>query len=413
MSAQNLFRFTSVVVFGISLTAIGSSPSLAQSGSRLCGYYTTSGTHADGTKVDYPRIAVLYEARKAESSYTARCDDALSQIRKIRPSHIYVDGKKVLLNWQRARKSTCESVGQKFEGQGFPRDICDKMSANDGYMIIKRSAAAMATIKKENIKTGIDKVSAGLQLAFDTVIDAAKDFKFSAAEPVASYKTCPVTTSKTRVGYCEEMALNMAFCAKMFGQSTCIGPGKMGQRFFGSTGISTYTDKRNGSIGATLDASTKVTYTMFGKPVTFGLSCTMTKGAKTSWSHTFGASFKTPEVQPISTSSILADVIKTKSAAADQMSKLLENSGCRIDAPSKTLFSLPAINIADMGMTVSVNVTDWKISDRGASALFSISVGAKATVGGSKVEMFGQTIKMPGYTWKPFDKVLLSKKIGA
>ena len=143
MSAQNLFRFTSVVVFGISLTAIGSSPSLAQSGSRLCGYYTTSGTHADGTKVDYPRIAVLYEARKAESSYTARCDDALSQIRKIRPSHIYVDGKKVLLNWQRARKSTCESVGQKFEGQGFPiKDIDDYVEDQGRRALARRRAAA-------------------------------------------------------------------------------------------------------------------------------------------------------------------------------------------------------------------------------------------------------------------------------
>ena len=54
----------------------------------------------------------------------------------------------LVLEWAKVEKKSCESVGANFEGQGIPKDICDKMKANEAYMWVKKSSTEAATSKK-------------------------------------------------------------------------------------------------------------------------------------------------------------------------------------------------------------------------------------------------------------------------
>ncbi len=141
------------VVFCAMYIAVSASESYAQSGSRLCGWKTKSvKTKIGNIEMANFHIAVVYEARTAEAAYTAKCDGAISTIEKQLPNTMNVlAGNKtvtLLLEWEKVHKKTCESVGVKFQGQGVPKDICDKMAANNAYQWIKTSPTKAAVSKK-------------------------------------------------------------------------------------------------------------------------------------------------------------------------------------------------------------------------------------------------------------------------
>jgi hypothetical protein len=133
--------------------AISATESYAQSGSRLCGWKTKSVKTKIGNKeMASVHIAIVYEARTAEAAYTKKCDGAISSIEKELPNtmNVLVGNKAVtlLLEWEKVRKKSCESVGGKLQGQGVPKDICDKMAANNAYQWIKTSPTKAAVSKK-------------------------------------------------------------------------------------------------------------------------------------------------------------------------------------------------------------------------------------------------------------------------
>jgi hypothetical protein len=120
----------------------------AQSGSRLCGYQTTA------TEPNIPglAVAIVYEARKAETAYDKKCDEAIKKIKKKKPDSITVtldSGRTVdvKLSWEKVEKKDCGHVGKNFEGEGISQDICEHMKANHAYKIVKTPGQA-ATFEK-------------------------------------------------------------------------------------------------------------------------------------------------------------------------------------------------------------------------------------------------------------------------
>jgi hypothetical protein len=222
----------------------------------------------------------------------------------------------------------------------------------------------------------------------------------------------------------------MKACAKMFGKKACVGPGKFKTTVAGTTGIVTYLNQKDGDIGATLDARQTVTMNFFGKPLKVGLSCQLTKGAKSSWSKTFGVNFQTPAFPPITTTDVLEAIVTrgakaaaksaaksaamksgakkmnqamagyAGSASAGEMMKLIKSSGCNLIIPEAKLFNgIKSFNLARAGTRITVAVKNWKIRGKTASADFIVSTGIEAAVGGTKQKIAGKTIKMPGYSW--------------
>lgn len=143
-----------VGVFAMCIS-ISATESYAQSGSRLCGWKTKTVKTQIGNMDVTPgfHFAIVYEARTAEAAYTRKCDEAISKIEKELPKTMNVpfpSGKgtlTILLEWEKVRKKSCESVGGKFQGQGVPKDICDKMAANNTYLWSKMHPKAAVSKK--------------------------------------------------------------------------------------------------------------------------------------------------------------------------------------------------------------------------------------------------------------------------
>ena len=133
--------------------AVSTPEAHAQSGSRLCGWQTKSvKTQVGGKEMRGVRVAIVYEARKKEIAYKKKCDTAISKIKKKLPKtmDVTVQNKKVklVLEWAEVKRKSCESVGANFQGQGVPKDICDKMKANEAYKWVKKSSTEAATSQK-------------------------------------------------------------------------------------------------------------------------------------------------------------------------------------------------------------------------------------------------------------------------
>jgi hypothetical protein len=276
-------------------------------------------------------------------------------------------------------------------------------------------------------------VAAGAAVAAgaNAIVDAAKEFRFSQAKPFAKSGKCKAgRPGKLNASYCNYAEVNMKACAKVFGKKACVGPGKFKTTVAGTTGIVTYLNQKDGKIGATLDARQTVTMNFFGKPIKVGLSCQLTKGAKSSWSKTFGVNFQTPAFPPITTTDVLEAIVtrgakaaaKTAaksaamksgaknmnqamagyagSATAGEMMKLMKSSGCNLIIPEAKIFNgIKSFNLARAGARITVAVKNWKIRGKTASADFIVSSGIEAAVGGTKQKIVGKTVKMPGYSW--------------
>jgi hypothetical protein len=172
---KNMLRAVACIAGASAMYAtVSASKAYAQSGSRLCGWQTSSVKTKVGDKVlKDVHVAIVYEARSAELLYTMKCSKAIESIKKKLPKSITVDvslpaeggdDKKrlsntgsttpktqkmtLMLKWKKVEKATCESVGAKFDGQGVPKDICDKMKANNAYQWMKKSSTEKATVKK-------------------------------------------------------------------------------------------------------------------------------------------------------------------------------------------------------------------------------------------------------------------------
>lgn len=134
--------------------AVSASEAYAQPGSRLCGYETKSvKTQVGNNELKDFHVAIIYEVNRSDASYTDRCDKAISEIKKKLPKTMDVpmSGRTVtlVLEWHKVRKATCESVGDKLQGQGVPRDICDKMKLNHAYKWVKTSPTVAATGQRQ------------------------------------------------------------------------------------------------------------------------------------------------------------------------------------------------------------------------------------------------------------------------
>lgn len=128
----------------------------AQPGSRLCGWQTSSVMAPGNKPMPSVHVALVYEARQKEAAYGKKCDEAIKKMKGQLPKTmnvpVTVQGKPtnvpLTLQWKEVKKATCESVGASFAGQGVPKDICDKMGANQAFKFVKSSADKAATIEK-------------------------------------------------------------------------------------------------------------------------------------------------------------------------------------------------------------------------------------------------------------------------
>ncbi len=102
----------------------------AQKGSRLCGWTAQTPTGQV--------IGLLYEVRTADASDGKQCSEVISKFHEA----ITKDATLSKLNWTKANKSTCESVGNYFKSTSKPSDdMCDYMEAKKAYKVVKESAA--------------------------------------------------------------------------------------------------------------------------------------------------------------------------------------------------------------------------------------------------------------------------------
>lgn len=135
---------------------IVSADAQAQPGSRLCGWQTSSVMAPGNKPMSSVHVALVYEARQKEAAYDKKCDEAIKkmkgQLPKTMDVPMTVQGKTttvpLTLQWKEVKKASCESVGASFAGQGVPKDICDKMGANQAFKFVKSSADKAATIER-------------------------------------------------------------------------------------------------------------------------------------------------------------------------------------------------------------------------------------------------------------------------
>jgi len=123
-------------VLSASLSVVTAGPAMAQSGSRLCGWSAPSPTGY---------IGILYEARQKDATYTKKCNTAIDDIYGKIQSNPQLKN----LTWTKHNKATCESVGGNFMSSNSPQDMCQKMSANNAYQVVKTNASNTTVYTKQ------------------------------------------------------------------------------------------------------------------------------------------------------------------------------------------------------------------------------------------------------------------------
>lgn len=121
--------FNKTILALLVVGALSPAISQAQSGSRLCGHVA----------VETPmKIGLLYEARDADDSYHAQCDEAIDKTWK----KIKGNAQLKAMNWKQIKRFKCEEVGNMgFVNKGQSADICENMDAKGkGYKITKQGA---------------------------------------------------------------------------------------------------------------------------------------------------------------------------------------------------------------------------------------------------------------------------------
>ena len=221
------------------------------------------------------------------------------------------------------------------------------------------------------------------------------------------------------------------------GKKFCIGPkGRIGAGVTGKMSVATLAKASTGELGAVLSAKQIFIIKLFGKDVKIGAKCMFSSGAKTTFSHTFGASMSTPPIPSVSAGDILSAVASRGKSATkgpmrgarktadirkgdpnnpaggyageatdSQFNKLMSAaaSGCEVVVkPNPRVFKgIPAVNIYDIGVTITMAATNWKIDQRSGKAsvkLVAMAFG-KLKVGNEKVKVAGKKFKIPGFTF--------------
>ena len=311
----------------------------------------------------------------------------------------------------RQAREKAEAAKRRAEDEARRRAAEAKKKAEDEAK--KRAAAA----KKKQKKSSKDKKASG-----------------ASAGAISGTTSAP---EKRVLSYNKEQSTGVRKCSKIVGKKFCIGPkGKIGAGVKGKMSIATIAKAGTGELGALLSAKQIFTVKLFGRDVKIGAKCMFSSGAKTTFSHTFGASMSTPPIPGVRASDILSAVVSRGKSAkkgpmrgarktADikkgdannpaggyagvatkaQFNKLMGSaaSGCEIVVkPNPQVFKgIPAVNIYDIGVTITMAATNWKIDQRSGKAsvkLVAMAFG-KLKVGNEKVKVAGKKFKIPGFTF--------------
>ncbi len=115
----------------LAATLVAPNTALAQSGSRLCGWYATMDDKA-GTQA----IAFLTELRETDLYYAKQCSESFldEKLKKNTENDATLNGYK----WIKVKKATCESVGEHFtSATQTSTDICNSMNPYTPYKVVK------------------------------------------------------------------------------------------------------------------------------------------------------------------------------------------------------------------------------------------------------------------------------------
>ena len=312
----------------------------------------------------------------------------------------------------------------------------------------KRKKKAKAKKKKKKKKKKVAKKKKKPKKKKVAKKKANKPKKSSGASAGAISGT--TSAPKKRVlSYNKEQSTGVRKCSKIVGKKFCIGPkGKIGAGVKGKMSIATIAKAGTGELGALLSAKQIFTVKLFGRDVKIGAKCMFSNGAKTTFSHTFGASMSTPPIPGVRASDILSAVVSRGKSAKkgpmrgarktadikkgdannpaggyageatkDQFKKLMSAaaSGCEIVVkPNPQVFKgIPAVNIYDIGVTITMAAQNWKINQKTGKVSVKLVANAfgKLKVGNEKVKVAGKKYKIPGFTFNKKIANLVKKGI--
>lgn len=135
MKSISITTIAAAIAFVGGMAVLPASPALAQSGSRLCGKIATTPTGA---------MAILYEAREKETSYSEECQKAEEKA----AASIQANPKLNQLQWANLHKEVCESVSDRLTEKTV-HDICDYMEARTGYLVTYTKSTKATSYEKQ------------------------------------------------------------------------------------------------------------------------------------------------------------------------------------------------------------------------------------------------------------------------
>ena len=299
----------------------------------------------------------------------------------------------------------------------------------------KKKKKAKAKKKKKKKKKKVAKKKKKKKKVAKKKPNKAKKASGASAGAISGTTSAP---KKRVLSYRKEESTEVRKCKKIMGKKFCIGPkGRIGAGVNGKMSLATIAKASTGELGALLSAKQIFTVKLFGRDVKIGAKCMFSSGAKTTFSHTFGASMSTPPIPSVSAGDILSAVAsrgksatkgamrgarKTASipkrgdannpaggyageATDSQFNKLMgaAASGCEVVVkPNPQVFKgIPAVNIYDIGVTVVMRAQNWNINQRTGKVsvkLVAMAFG-KLKVGNEKVKVAGKKFKIPGFTF--------------
>jgi hypothetical protein len=282
----------------------------------------------------------------------------------------------------------------------------------------KAESVAAEAKKKADAAAAQAKVQAAAAAASVALVasytkEASAGMKLEPVKPASVSGKCSAKNNGTSVGYCNYADVDIRARGSMFGQEQLFGPGLLKTQVSGAAGIVAYADEATGAIGATASAKQIVTLGFFGgKPFDVGLNCSFTKGGKSDYTLSYGASMSTPAIPSLSASDIL-EAIVTKGIKAKQGTKPTTSAKvmkelasidvpCTVVMPDMKLFSgVPAINIYTVASTMTIAAQNWKITNDNVSVDIVVSTGVTAQLGGTEIEISAKGMDKPFKTKVP------------
>ena len=116
---------TSIAMLALAALAVVPSPAEAQSGSRLCGYYTGNDAARLGIFVEYGT-----KNKTVDKKVCKKINDGIWDAIKKNPD---LKDK----SWTKVERTECENIGNLFVAPGQSNDVCDLMEREKGYTLTK------------------------------------------------------------------------------------------------------------------------------------------------------------------------------------------------------------------------------------------------------------------------------------